>query len=194
ILGKFVDHFVGTARDDLVQRLEPLFGDVMLENWEIAFTMTQSLGYELVGFPVLPTELGAGRLRSEWDSKLKRYHDYADASRRLLYPEGPYVFDIVLGCMERAPDAEMKVLIGRSEPMSKQELESVRITLANLLASDPAGADATARRVTDRVLTCLSAYRDLDPNGVLTPEVNAGPTDGVDEVLIGDGEPAPSPW
>lgn len=194
ILEKFVEHFVGTARDDLVQRLERLFGDVMLETWGIAFTMTQSLGYELIGFPALPRELGAGRLRSEWEAKLERYHAYADASRRLLYPESPYVFDIVLGCMEQAPDAEMKVLIGRSEPMSKQELESVRITLASLVPSASAEADAAARRVSERVFSCLSAYQDLDPAGVLTVEASAGPGAGVDEVLTGAGEPAPSPW
>lgn len=168
LLEAVVDTFQAADRDDLVRPLEAKFGDVMLDTQGISITMVGGLGRTLVGYPDLPSELGNGKLRVDWDSTVVRYHSYADAMRRHRFPEVPYIYDIVLACMEGQPVKALAALVGRIEEFDASERESVQFVVTNLLNEGwVAEKGSFSQRVRERTADCLGLHKDADPTGTV---------------------------
>ena len=168
ILEEVVDTFQLADRDDLVIPLEAKFGDVMLDTEGIILTMVESLGRMVAGYEALPSELGDGKLRSDWDGLIKRYHHYADAARSHQYPELPYTYDIILACMESQPRSAIEALIKRIEMFEGGERNSVELVVTGVLDEGwRATPDAFSHRVRERATDCLTEFVDIDPTGIL---------------------------
>jgi|GEM_PF-2085376 len=169
LLQRSIENFQSADRDDLVQLLEPLYSDQMLDKWEITARMTESIGRKLITFPVLPVEVGRGKMYEEWVTLLDRYYRYADATRRHRYPEVPYVYDLIIACMEKEADAVLEALTARARSFTESELNFAVTVATSLLAESwqlqPNEETALAK---DRLTECIERVRGFDDKGIFS--------------------------
>lgn len=166
-LEKVIDIFQSADRDDLVQKLEPMFEDTILSEDGIAFTMILSLGNALIGSVAPPSVTKSGNAAEKWKQTYDRFKYYSRSRSSLVQP----LLAIYVPLLSFVSSDEPEVV--KSEILELSNLDGDQKELAKEILSQLINegwvkvSTGESQRVKQRTLEFLERYRDVDATGTL---------------------------
>ena len=168
LLEDVIDIFQAADRDDLVQKIEPLFGDIMLSEDGIIFTMLQALGITLIGSAAPPSITTHGNAAEKWKETYDRFKGYSKSRSPSIRP----LVAIYISLISFVSSDESEVVKGGILELShldKIQKQTVEEALYLLISEGwVRGSTGESQRVKQRTLEFLEHYRVVDETGTLT--------------------------
>ena len=168
LLENVIDVFQAAGRDDLVQKIEPLFEDIMLSESGIVFTMLQTLGIALIGSVAPPYVATSGSAAERWKQTYSRFEHYSKSRSPLIQPLVA-IYIPLISFISSDKSEIVKAEILELSNLDDTQRNAVEEILFSLISEEwVRGSTGESQRAKQRTLEFLELYRAVDETGTLT--------------------------